>query len=32
VAIFGDDDDVAVRQAEVDIDTVTHEIHDKGAS
>ncbi|KIX03870.1 uncharacterized protein Z518_07423 [Rhinocladiella mackenziei CBS 650.93] len=30
-AIFGDDDEVAVRQADVEIDTATHEIHAKGA-
>lgn len=30
-AIFGDDDEVAVRQADVQIDSATHEIHAKGA-
>ncbi|EXJ70207.1 uncharacterized protein A1O5_06275 [Cladophialophora psammophila CBS 110553] len=29
-AVFGDDDEVAVRQADVEIDMVTHEIHAKG--
>lgn len=30
-AIFGDDDEVVVRQADVEIDTATHEIHAKRA-
>lgn len=30
-AIFGDEDEVVVRQADVEIDTATHEIHAKGA-